>query len=80
VENELSSVGNNGRTTSFTYDAAGLRTKTIAPSGVTTYYPFPGYEEEVNGRTTTRHITYSVGRAGGGTACMGGRPQQRDSS
>jgi RHS repeat-associated protein len=45
---------------SYAYDVAGLRTKTIAPSGVTTYYPFPGYEEEVNGRTTTRRITYSA--------------------
>jgi hypothetical protein len=24
------------------------------------YYPFPGYEEEVNGATTTRRTTYSL--------------------
>ncbi|MBL1128411.1 MAG: hypothetical protein HND44_07905 [Chloroflexi bacterium] len=60
VENELVSVVNNGNTTTFAYDANGIRTKAVAPSGVTTYYPFPGYEEEVNGSTTTRRITYST--------------------
>lgn len=60
VENELSSVAISGQTTSFTYDAAGIRVKTVHPGGKTSYYPFPGYEEEVNGSTTTRRVTYAV--------------------
>ncbi len=60
VENELASVVNNGSTTTFTYDAAGMRVKSVEPGGKTTYYAFPGYEEEVVGSTTTRRITYSV--------------------
>ncbi|MBK8987678.1 MAG: RHS repeat-associated core domain-containing protein [Chloroflexi bacterium] len=60
VENELSSVVNNGSTTSFTYDAAGIRVKSVKPGGKTSYFPFPGYEEEVNGSTTTRRITYAI--------------------
>ncbi|MBE2201483.1 MAG: RHS repeat-associated core domain-containing protein, partial [Anaerolinea sp.] len=60
VENELSSVVSGGNTTSFTYDAAGMRVKSVEPGGKTTYYAFPGYEEEVVGSTTTRRITYSV--------------------
>ncbi|MBK8987684.1 MAG: RHS repeat-associated core domain-containing protein [Chloroflexi bacterium] len=60
VENELASVVNNGSTTTFTYDAAGIRVKTVRPSGKASYFPFPGYEEEVNGSITTRRITYAV--------------------
>ncbi|MBE7529112.1 MAG: hypothetical protein HS099_05205 [Ardenticatenaceae bacterium] len=67
VENELASVVSGSSTTTFAYDTAGIRTKTLAPSGVTTYYPFPGYEEEVNGSTTTRRITYST--AGQASPC-----------
>jgi RHS repeat-associated protein len=33
--------------TSFTYDAAGQRVRTVLPNGDTTYYPFPNYEQEV---------------------------------
>jgi RHS repeat-associated protein len=59
-ENELTSVVVNGQTTTFTYDAAGIRVKTIEPGGsITHYYPFPGYEEEVNGATITRHTSYA---------------------
>jgi hypothetical protein len=43
-----------------TYDAAGIRVKTVHPGGKTSYFPFPGYEEEVNGSTTTRRITYAI--------------------
>ncbi|MBL1131640.1 MAG: hypothetical protein D8M54_24545, partial [Chloroflexi bacterium] len=60
VENELVSVSNNGNTTTFAYDAAGIRVKTVRPGGKTSYFPFPGYEEEVNGSTITRRITYSI--------------------
>ncbi|MBE7529132.1 MAG: hypothetical protein HS099_05305 [Ardenticatenaceae bacterium] len=60
VENELVSVVNNGSTTTFTYDAVGIRVKTVRPGGRTSYYPFLGYEEEVNGSTITRRITYSI--------------------
>jgi hypothetical protein len=38
---------------------AGIRIQTVEPSGKTTYSPFPGYEEEVNG-STTRRITYTI--------------------
>ncbi len=54
VENELASVVRSGQTTTFTYDAAGIRVKTVLPTGKTVYFPFPGYDEEVNGATTTR--------------------------
>jgi RHS repeat-associated protein len=47
-----------GTTTSVNGEA-GQRTQ--QPNGVKTYYPFPGYEEEVNGSTTTRRTTYSLG-------------------
>ncbi|GIK58905.1 MAG: hypothetical protein BroJett015_45680 [Chloroflexota bacterium] len=57
VENELVSVSNNG---TFACDTAGIRVKTVRPGGKTSYFPFPGYEEEVNGSTTTRRITYSI--------------------
>jgi YD repeat-containing protein len=60
VENELSSVVSGGNTTSFAYDAASIRVKTVRPGGKTTYYPFPGIEEEVNGSTITRRITYAI--------------------
>ncbi|MBX3061213.1 MAG: hypothetical protein KF770_32545, partial [Anaerolineae bacterium] len=60
VENELASVVNKGSTTTFTYDTAGIRVKTVRPGGKTSYFPFPGLEEEVNGSTITRRITYSI--------------------
>ncbi len=47
--------------TTFTYDADGQRMKTVEPSGKTLYYPFPGYEVEVNGGVTMRRVTYSLG-------------------
>ena len=30
------------------------------PGGKTTYFPFPGYSEEVNGSTVTRRVTYTI--------------------
>jgi YD repeat-containing protein len=61
IENRLVSVNKVGTgTTTFSYDAAGQRTKTTRSTGGTIYYPFPGYEEEVNGSTTTRRTTYSL--------------------
>ena len=55
-------------TTTFTYDVAGIRVKTVHPGGKTSYFPFPGYEEEVNGSTTTRRITYAIAGQTGGLA------------
>ncbi len=60
-ENRLSSVGVGGSTTTFRYDADGGRVQTVEPGGKTTYYPFPGYEEEVNNGVVTRRATYSLG-------------------
>jgi RHS repeat-associated protein len=60
VENELTSVVNSGNTTSFTYDAAGIRVKTIAPNGVITDYPFPGYEVENPTGSATVRLTFSI--------------------
>lgn len=60
IENRLTSVQIGSSTTTFAYDAAGQRTKTARSTGGTIYYPFPGYEEEVNGGTTTRRTTYSL--------------------
>jgi RHS repeat-associated protein len=55
VENELAGVVVGSNTTSFTYDAVGIRVKTVHPGGKTSYFPFPGYEEEVNGSTSRCH-------------------------
>lgn len=69
VQNRLVSVTKVGSgTTTFTYDANGIRVKTVHPGGKTSYFPlrqaqgrlFPGYEEEVNGSTTTRRVTYAI--------------------
>lgn len=60
MENELVSVSNNGNTTSFAYDAAGIRTKTVAPNGTVTDYPFPGYEVESPTSNPTVRITFSI--------------------
>jgi RHS repeat-associated protein len=60
VENQLISVTNNGSTTSFAYDAAGIRVKTVAPNGTITDYPFPGYEVENPTGTPTVRITFSI--------------------
>jgi YD repeat-containing protein len=61
AQNRLISVNRVGAgTTTFAYDAAGIRVKTVHPGGKTSYFPFPGYEEEVNGSTTTRRITYAI--------------------
>jgi RHS repeat-associated protein len=61
AQNRLISVTRGGTgVTTFTYDAAGIRLKTVHPGGKTSYFPFPGYEEEVNGSTTTRRITYAI--------------------
>jgi RHS repeat-associated protein len=48
VENRLTSViiSPTLATSTFTYDATGIRVKSSQP-GQTIYYPFPGYEEEV---------------------------------
>jgi hypothetical protein len=35
-----------GSTTSFAYDAAGIRVKIIKPNGTIVDTPFPGYEVE----------------------------------
>ncbi|MBX3061314.1 MAG: hypothetical protein KF770_33065, partial [Anaerolineae bacterium] len=63
VENRLTSVikSGGGGTTTFVYDADGQRMKTVEPSGKTIYYPFPGFEVEVNGPVTMRRLTYSLG-------------------
>jgi RHS repeat-associated protein len=61
VENRLTSVVKSGSTTTFVYDADGQRMKTVEPSGKTLYYPFPGYEVEVNGGVTMKRLTYSLG-------------------
>jgi hypothetical protein len=55
VENWLTSVTIIGAgTASFTYDATGIRVKTVRPNGDTIYTPFPNYEEEVCGATTIK--------------------------
>jgi RHS repeat-associated protein len=60
VENRLTSVTpSGGSATTFAYDASGIRTKTVQPGGITTYFPFPGYEETVNGANTIKRSTYS---------------------
>ncbi|MCP4358842.1 MAG: RHS repeat protein, partial [Chloroflexi bacterium] len=46
VENELTSVTVSGETTSFAYDASGIRVKTER-LGQVIHTPFPGYEEEM---------------------------------
>ncbi|MCB8944224.1 MAG: hypothetical protein H6658_10760 [Ardenticatenaceae bacterium] len=60
VENELSSVTANGQTTSFTYDAAGIRVKTVKPDGTVIDTPFPGYEVENPTGTAITRRTYSL--------------------
>ena len=49
VENRLTVVNKDGSdgVTTFYYDAAGQRVRTIEPDGTIIYTPFPGYEEEV---------------------------------
>ena len=50
VENRLEQVTDTGSSgvTKFFYDANGQRLLTIEPDGTEIYYPFPGYEEEVD--------------------------------
>ncbi|MBX3060204.1 MAG: hypothetical protein KF770_27420 [Anaerolineae bacterium] len=60
VENELVSVVNNGNTTTFAYDASGIRVKAVAPNGTVTDYPFPGYEVESPTSNPTTRITFSI--------------------
>src|SRR5690606_10981167 len=61
VENRLVSVHKVGTgTTTFAYDANGQRVMTTQPDGAVTYYPFPGYEEEINGSVTMRRTTYHI--------------------
>ena len=61
VQNQLVSVTKVGTgVTTFAYDAAGIRVKTVHPGGKTSYFPFPGYEEEVNGSTITRRVAYAI--------------------
>ncbi|MFZ1398424.1 MAG: RHS repeat-associated core domain-containing protein, partial [Candidatus Promineifilaceae bacterium] len=60
VENRLTSVTpSGGSATTFAYDANGIRTKTVQPGGITTYFPFPGYEETVNGANTIKRSSYT---------------------
>ncbi len=47
VENRLITVTNAANVSTFAYDAAGIRVKSVDPDGLITYYPFPVYEEEV---------------------------------
>jgi RHS repeat-associated protein len=49
-----------GSATTFAYDANGIRTKTVQPGGITTYFPFPGYEETVNGANTIKRSMYAL--------------------
>ena len=58
-ESHFRSRGISGIAITFAYDANGQRTKTVQPGGVTTYFPFPGYEETVNGVNTIKRSTYS---------------------
>jgi YD repeat-containing protein len=61
VQNRLVSVTKVGTgTTTFTYDAAGIRVKTVRPNGDTIYTPFPNYEEEVRGATTIKRSSYGL--------------------
>ncbi|MBE7528926.1 MAG: hypothetical protein HND44_21130 [Chloroflexi bacterium] len=61
VENELVSVVNNGSTTTFAYDASGIRVKAVAPNnGTVTDYPFPGYEVESPTSNPTVCLTFSI--------------------
>jgi YD repeat-containing protein len=61
VENELASVVVNGQTTSFTYDAAGIRVKTVKPNGVVIDHPFPTYEvENPTATTPIRRSIYTI--------------------
>jgi YD repeat-containing protein len=50
VENRLVAVTDtvNSEVTRFYYDASGQCLLTIEPDGITIYYSFPGYEEEVS--------------------------------
>jgi RHS repeat-associated protein len=72
VENELASVTNNGNTTTFTYDAAGIRVKTVAPNGTVTDFPFPGYEVENARGTPTVRLTFSIAGQAVALKVMGG--------
>jgi RHS repeat-associated protein len=61
VQNRLVSVTRVGTgTTTFAYDAAGIRVKTVRPNGDTIYTPFPTYEEEVRGATTIKRSSYGL--------------------
>ncbi len=60
VENRLVKVTDtsSNEVTQFYYDANGQRLLTVEPDGTKIYYPFPGYEEEVDGTTTIQRSTY----------------------
>ena len=61
IENELESVEVNGQTTNFTYDANGIRVKTVQPNGTLIDTPFPDYEVENPGLSTqTVRITLTI--------------------
>jgi RHS repeat-associated protein len=61
VQNRLVSVTRVGTgTTTFAYDAAGIRVKTVRPNGDIIYTPFPTYEEEVRGATTIKRSSYGL--------------------
>ncbi len=62
VENRLTRVqiNSDSSTTTFDYDASGQRTITEKPDGTIVYTPFPNYEEELRGETTTQRVTYSL--------------------
>jgi hypothetical protein len=48
VQDRLVWVNKSGvGTTTFAYDAAGIRVKTVKPDGTVIYTPFAHYEEEV---------------------------------
>ena len=54
VENRLVDVVKNGaEITTFYYDPSGQRTMTVDAQGVSTYYPFPNYEETVTHEGST---------------------------
>ena len=61
IENELTSVTVNNQTTTFAYDASGLRVKTIQPNGTIVDSPFPDYEVENPGQSSQIiRITLSI--------------------
>jgi RHS repeat-associated protein len=60
VENRLTSVVSNGQTTTFAYDAAGMRVKTVKPNGTVIDHPFPNYEVENPAATPLIRATFGI--------------------